>query len=63
VQGNLDPTILLAGRDVALSRARDILDRVGGRPGHIFNCGHGLHPDTDADVLRAVVDFVHEYTS
>jgi uroporphyrinogen decarboxylase len=34
---------------------------VGGRPGHIFNCGHGLLPGTDPDVLRAVVDFVHEY--
>jgi uroporphyrinogen decarboxylase len=63
VQGNLDPTILLAGREYAISRARDILDRVGGRPGHIFNCGHGLLPDTDPDVLRAVVDFVHEYTA
>ena len=62
VQGNLDPTVLLAGRDVALRHVRDVLDRVGGRPGHIFNCGHGLLPDTDPDVLRAVVDFVHEYT-
>jgi len=62
VQGNLDPTVLLAGREVALREARDVLDRVGGRPGHIFNCGHGLHPETDHEVLRAVVDFVHEYT-
>ncbi|MDQ3389117.1 MAG: hypothetical protein M3483_06395 [Gemmatimonadota bacterium] len=36
---------------------------MGGRPGHIFNCGHGLHPDTEPEVLRAVVDFVHEYTA
>lgn len=63
VQGNLDPVALLAGRDVALEHARDVLDRVGGRPGHIFNVGHGLLPDTDPDVLRAVVDFVHESTS
>ncbi len=63
VQGNLDPTSLLAGREVALRKTREILDRVGGRPGHIFNCGHGLHPTTDPDVLRAVVDFVHEYTA
>lgn len=63
VQGNLDPVALLAGREVALRKARDILDRVGGRPGHIFNCGHGLLPDTTPDVLRAVVDFVHEYTA
>jgi uroporphyrinogen decarboxylase len=63
VQGNLDPALLLAGREVALRRTRDVLDRVGGRPGHIFNCGHGLLPGTDPDVLRAVVDFVHEYTA
>jgi uroporphyrinogen decarboxylase len=63
VQGNLDPTALLAGRDVAVRKTREILDRVGGRPGHIFNCGHGLLPDTDPDVLRAVVDFVHEYSA
>jgi uroporphyrinogen decarboxylase len=63
VQGNLDPTALLAGRDVALRKAREILDRVGGRPGHIFNCGHGLLPDTDPDVIRAVVDLVHEHTA
>jgi uroporphyrinogen decarboxylase len=62
VQGNMDPIALLAGREVALRKARDVLDRVDGRPGHIFNCGHGLHPDTDPGVLRAVVDFVHEYT-
>ena len=63
VQGNLDPTALLAGREVALREARDVLDRVGGRPGHIFNCGHGLHPGTDPEVVRAVTDFVHEYTA
>jgi uroporphyrinogen decarboxylase len=61
VQGNLDPVVLLAGREPALKKTREILDRVGGRPGHIFNCGHGLLPGTDPDVLRAVVDFVHEY--
>jgi uroporphyrinogen decarboxylase len=61
IQGNLDPVALLAGRDVALKKARDIMDRVGGRPGHIFNGGHGLLPGTDPDVVKAVVDFVHEY--
>jgi uroporphyrinogen decarboxylase len=61
IQGNLDPAILLAGRDAALRQARDILDRVAGRPGHIFNLGHGIPPGTDHNVLRAVVDFVHEY--
>jgi uroporphyrinogen decarboxylase len=62
IQGNLDPVALLAGRDVALKKARDIMDRVAGRPGHIFNGGHGLLPGTDPDVVKAVVDFVHEYS-
>jgi uroporphyrinogen decarboxylase len=63
VQGNLDPAVLLAGREPALRHTREILDRVKGRPGHIFNCGHGLLPTTDPDVIRAVTDFVHEYTA
>lgn len=63
IQGNLDPAVLLGGRELALRRTAEILDRVGGRPGHIFNCGHGLHPQTDPEVLRAVVDFVHERTA
>ena len=62
VQGNLDPVSLLAGRDVALARARDVLERAGGRPGHIFNVGHGILPETDPDVIRAVVDFVHDHS-
>lgn len=61
IQGNLDPVVLLAGRGPAIRKARKILERVDGRPGHIFNCGHGLLPGTDPDVLRAVVDFVHEF--
>ena len=63
IQGNLDPAVLLAGREPALRAARDILDRVAGRPGHIFNLGHGLLPDTDFNVVNAVVDFVHEYSA
>lgn len=63
VQGNLDPVALLAGEDFAIRRTRDILDRVGGRPGHIFNLGHGILPGTDWRVARAVIDFVHEYTT
>jgi uroporphyrinogen decarboxylase len=63
VQGNLDPVALLGGRDHALRRAREILDRVGGRPGHIFNLGHGILPGTDWQVAKAVIDFVHEYTA
>jgi uroporphyrinogen decarboxylase len=63
IQGNLDPVALLGGRDLAIAKAREVLDRVAGRPGHIFNCGHGLLPDTDPEVVRAVVDFVHEHTA
>lgn len=63
IQGNLDPAALLAGEQAALAKTRDILDRAGGRPGHIFNTGHGLLPETDPSVVRAVVDFVHEYTT
>ena len=61
IQGNLDPASLLAGREVAVARARDVLDRVGGRPGHIFNLGHGVLPGTDPDVLAAVTEAVHAY--
>lgn len=61
VQGNLDPAALLAGREVAVRKTREVLERAGGRPGHIFNLGHGLLPETDHRVVRAVVDAVHDY--
>jgi uroporphyrinogen decarboxylase len=61
IQGNLDPSALLAGRGVALRKTREILERIAHRPGHIFNTGHGLLPGTDPDVVKAVVDLVHEY--
>ncbi len=59
VQGNLDPASLLAGSEVAISRADVILRKVRGRPGHIFNVGHGILPETDPQVIRAVVEHVH----
>jgi len=59
VQGNLDPVALLAGAEVAVDAARSILEAVGGHPGHIFNVGHGLHPETDPEVVKRVVDYVH----
>ncbi|MCX8071251.1 MAG: uroporphyrinogen decarboxylase [Candidatus Binatia bacterium] len=62
VQGNLDPVALLGPREALLSQARHILDRVGTRPGHIFNLGHGVLPPTPVDNVRALVDFVHEYS-
>jgi uroporphyrinogen decarboxylase len=63
VQGNLDPAALFAPRPELESRVRDILRRAEGRPGHIFNLGHGLLPATPVDQVRAVVDLVHEATS
>jgi uroporphyrinogen decarboxylase len=59
VQGNLDPTLLLGPWADVEEAARWILDLAGGRPGHVFNLGHGVLPETDADVLRRLVDLVH----
>jgi uroporphyrinogen decarboxylase len=61
VQGNLDPATLMAPRAVLMGRAREILERAGGRPGHIFNLGHGVLPLTSEDSVKALVDFVHQY--
>jgi uroporphyrinogen decarboxylase len=61
IQGNLDPTVLFAPRDVALAHAKRILDVVHGRPGHVFNLGHGILPETPVETVHAVVDFVHAY--
>ncbi|NPA06533.1 MAG: uroporphyrinogen decarboxylase [Chloroflexi bacterium] len=62
IQGNLDPLALLAPRDVLREQVHEVLRRAGGRPGHIFNLGHGILPDTDPDQVRRVVDWVHEAT-
>ncbi len=61
VMGNLDPTVLFAPRAVVRARARDLLGRVRGRPGHIFNLGHGILPHTPLDTVLALVDAVHEW--
>jgi uroporphyrinogen decarboxylase len=61
VQGNLDPAICLAPPDVVEAAATDVLGQAGGRPGHVFNLGHGVLPDTDPAVLQRVVDLVHGY--
>jgi uroporphyrinogen decarboxylase len=63
VQGNLDPAILLS--DVAEIRraAISILDAVGGRPGHVFNLGHGVHQETPVDHVKALVEMVHEISA
>lgn len=60
VQGNLDPIVLFADVAEIRSRARAVLDKAGGRPGHIFNLGHGLLPETPVDHVIALVDAVHE---
>jgi uroporphyrinogen decarboxylase len=59
LQGNLDPTTLFAPKEVPLAHAKRILDEVGGKPGHIFNLGHGILPGTPVDTVKAVIDFVH----
>jgi uroporphyrinogen decarboxylase len=60
VQGNLDPSLLLGPFEAVAEQARWILDGAAGRPGHIFNLGHGVLPGTDPDDLRRLVDLVHE---
>lgn len=59
IQGNLDPAALLAPAAERDRQVRDILKRAGGRPGHVFNLGHGILPETDVAAVRAVVDLVH----
>jgi len=59
VQGNLDPAVCLSPWEAVEAKVRDILKRNGRRPGHIFNLGHGVLPETDPDVLRRIVDLVH----
>jgi uroporphyrinogen decarboxylase len=63
IQGNLDPTALFAPRERLLARVDDVLARAGGRPGHIFNLGHGILPTTPVENVKAVVDYVHERTA
>jgi uroporphyrinogen decarboxylase len=62
VQGNLDPALLLAPRERLEAGALDVLARAAGRPGHVFNLGHGVLPDTDPADLRRLVELVHERT-
>jgi uroporphyrinogen decarboxylase len=63
VQGNLDPTLLLGPFSRTEEKTREILDLAGGRPGHIFNLGHGVLPDTDPTDLKRLVELVHERTA
>jgi uroporphyrinogen decarboxylase len=63
VQGNLDSARLLAGWEPTRTAALAVLREAGGRPGHVFNLGHGVLPQTDTDLLRRLVDLVHEETA
>ena len=63
VQGNLDSARLLAGWEATRDGAQAVLDEAAGRPGHVFNLGHGVLPETDPQLLRRLVDFVHEQTT
>ena len=63
IQGNLDPMALFAPWDELQRRASDILDRAAGRPGHIFNLGHGILTETPVENVKRLVDFVHQRTA
>lgn len=60
VQGNLDPIVLCADRETVARQAQRVLEEAGGRPGHVFNLGHGIVPETPVDNVRYLVELVHE---
>jgi uroporphyrinogen decarboxylase len=63
IQGNLDPVALFADKQQIRTRAEDILRRAAGRPGHIFNLGHGILPETPVENVQSLVRFVHEMSA
>jgi uroporphyrinogen decarboxylase len=63
VQGNLDPISLFADLGTLKARTRDVLDAAEGRPGHIFNLGHGVMPDMQPENVKALVEMVHELSA
>lgn len=63
VQGNLDPIVLCADQATVADQAGAVLAEAGGRPGHIFNLGHGIVPETPVDNVKFLVDFVHEQSA
>jgi uroporphyrinogen decarboxylase len=63
VQGNLDPTVLLGGRELIKERTQLVLNKAAGRPGHIFNLGHGIGKDTPVDNVKYLVELVRELSS
>ena len=62
VQGNLDPVALFADWKELRSRAEDILRRAAGRPGHIFNLGHGVLPETPVENVKALCEYIREHS-
>jgi uroporphyrinogen decarboxylase len=60
IQGNLDPQVLCGPVDLLQGRVKKILDQAGGRPGHIFNLGHGIVPQTPVDNVIRSIDLIHE---
>ena len=62
VQGNLDPAVCLCPWEVVETKVREVLAANGDRPGHVFNLGHGVLPETDPGILEQVVTAVHELT-
>ncbi|MGE5244360.1 MAG: uroporphyrinogen decarboxylase [Betaproteobacteria bacterium] len=62
IQGNLDPTLLLGPLERVFAATDDILERAGGRPGHVFNLGHGILPMTPLEHVQALARYVHEQT-
>ena len=63
IQGNLDPAALLGPTEAIEARTADVLRRAGGRPGHIFNLGHGLLPETPPEHVGFLVDAVHRLSA
>jgi len=63
VQGNLDPVLLFADWEELKSRAQNILQLAAGRPGHIFNLGHGIQPETPVENVKALAQFVQEHSA
>ncbi len=61
LQGNLDPCVLYADPATVRERARDIIERFGNHPGHVFNLGHGIHQSIDPENVKVLVDAVHEF--
>ncbi len=62
IQGNLDPVLLFADQKTLRRRAHEVLRRAGGRPGHIFNLGHGILQETPVENVKALVEFVREFS-